>query len=241
MAITVDGELAAGVTAKDLVLHLIGVIRVRRHRASSSTAGSDPRAVDGRPHDRVQHVHRGRRACGMVAPDDTTFDYLRGRPRAPKGADWDRAVAAMARTLVSDDGAVFDREVRIDARDIRPTITWGTHPGQVVRSRRRARPDGRQRGCRQRAPLHGLGGRRQPVAGRAIDVVFVGSCTNSRGCPTCAGGGGAGGRRWHPGVRLLVVPGSAAVKREAEGRGIDHVVRAPAANGASRAARCASR
>ena len=225
MAITVDGELAAGVTAKDLVLHVIGVIGVNggtghviEYRGSAIRALS----MEGRMTLCNMSIEAGARA-GMVAPDETTFDYLRGRPRAPKGADFDRA-AMQWRTLHSDDGAVFDREVRIDARDIRPTITWGTHPGQVVPLAGRVPMDAGEDAAKARQYMGWEAG--AAVAGRAVDVVFVGSCTNSRLSDLREVAAMLRGRRVHPGVRLLVVPGSAAVKREAEAEGIDHVVRA---------------
>jgi 3-isopropylmalate/(R)-2-methylmalate dehydratase large subunit len=142
IAITVDGELGAGVTAKDLILHVIGVIGVNggtghviEYRGTAIRALS----MDERMTVCNMSIEAGARA-GLIAPDEITFDYLRGRPRVPQGAGFDAAVAKW-RELRSDDGACFDREVRIDAGDIRPTVTWGTHPGQVVALDGRVRPN----------------------------------------------------------------------------------------------------
>ena len=228
MAITVDGELAAGVTAKDLVLHVIGVIGVNGGTGHViEYRGSAIRALSMEERMTVcnMSIEAGARA-GMVAPDETTFDYLRGRPRAPAGADFDRA-AMHWRTLHSDDGAVFDREVRIDARDIRPTITWGTHPGQVVALAGHVPAAGDEDTAKARQYMGWEPG--VAVAGRAVDVVFVGSCTNARLSDMRAAAGVLQGRRVHPGVRMLVVPGSERVKREAEAEGIDRIVRAAGA------------
>ena len=228
MAITVDGELAAGVTAKDLVLHVIGVIGVNGGTGHViEYRGSAIRALSMEERMTVcnMSIEAGARA-GMVAPDETTFDYLRGRPRAPAGADFDRA-AMHWRTLHSDEGAVFDREVRIDAREIRPTITWGTHPGQVVALAGHVPAAGDEDTAKARQYMGWEPG--VAVAGRAVDVVFVGSCTNARLSDMRAAAGVLQGRRVHPGVRMLVVPGSERVKREAEAEGIDRIVRAAGA------------
>ncbi len=228
MAITVDGELAAGVTAKDLVLHVIGVIGVNGGTGHViEYRGSAIRALSMEERMTVcnMSIEAGARA-GMVAPDETTFDYLRGRPRAPAGADFDRA-AMHWRTLHSDEGAAFDREVRIDAREIRPTITWGTHPGQVVALAGHVPAAGDEDTAKARQYMGWEPG--VAVAGRAVDVVFVGSCTNARLSDMRAAAAVLHGRRVHPGVRMLVVPGSERVKREAEAEGIDRIVRAAGA------------
>ena len=228
MAITVDGELAAGVTARDLVLHVVGVIGVNGGTGHViEYRGSAIRALSMEERMTVcnMSIEAGARA-GMVAPDETTFDYLRGRPRAPAGADFDRA-AMHWRTLHSDEGAVFDREVRIDAREVRPTITWGTHPGQVVALAGHVPAAGDEDTAKARQYMGWEPG--VAVAGRAVDVVFVGSCTNARLSDMRAAAGVLQGRRVHPGVRMLVVPGSERVKREAEAEGIDRIVRAAGA------------
>jgi 3-isopropylmalate/(R)-2-methylmalate dehydratase large subunit len=225
MAITVDGELAAGVTAKDLVLHIIGVIGINggtghviEYRGNAIRALS----MEGRMTVCNMSIEAGARA-GMIAPDETTFDYLRGRPCAPQGAAFDRA-AMHWRTLHSDDGAVFDHEVRIDARKIRPTISWGTHPGQVVALDARIPADADEDNAKARQYMGWDAG--AAVAGRAVDVVFVGSCTNARLSDLRAVAEVLRGRRVDPRVRLLVVPGSVRVKRDAEAEGIDQIVRA---------------
>jgi len=228
LAINIDGELGAGVSAKDLILHVIGVIGVNggtghviEYRGSAIRALS----MDERMTVCNMSIEAGARA-GLVAPDDTTFDYLRGRPRAPQGADFDEAVARW-RELRSDDGARFDREVRIDAREIQPTITWGTHPGQVVALDGRAPANDDSDEAKARQYMGWDAG--AAVAGRPVDVVFIGSCTNSRLSDLRAAAQVLRNRRIHPRVRMLVVPGSEQVKREAEAEGIDRIVRAAGA------------
>jgi 3-isopropylmalate/(R)-2-methylmalate dehydratase large subunit len=228
LAITVDGELGAGVTAKDLILHVIGVIGVNggtghviEYRGSAVRALS----MDERMTVCNMSIEAGARA-GLIAPDEITFDYLRERPRAPQGTDFDTAVAQW-RELRSDDGARFDREVRIDARDIEPTITWGTHPGQVaaLNGRVPANADSDEAKARQYMGWEADA----PLAGRPVDVVFIGSCTNSRLSDLRAAAEVLRNRRVHPRVRMLVVPGSEQVKRDAEAEGIDRIVRAAGA------------
>jgi 3-isopropylmalate/(R)-2-methylmalate dehydratase large subunit len=228
LAITIDGELGAGVTAKDLILHVIGVIGVNggtghviEYRGTAIRALS----MDERMTVCNMSIEAGARA-GLIAPDEITFDYLRGRPRVPQGAQFDAAVTKW-RELRSDDGACFDREVRIDAGDIRPTVTWGTHPGQVVAldGRVPANTDSDEAKARQYMGWEAGAA----VAGRPVDVVFVGSCTNSRLGDLRAAAEVLRDRRVHPRVRMLVVPGSEQVKREAEAEGIDRIVRAAGA------------
>ncbi|MBS0200158.1 MAG: 3-isopropylmalate dehydratase large subunit [Proteobacteria bacterium] len=228
LAITIDGELAPGVTAKDLILHVIGVIGVNggtghviEYRGSTIRALS----MDERMTICNMSIEAGARA-GLIAPDDTTFDYLRGLPRVPQGAAFDAAVAQW-REFRSDDGAVFDREVKIDARAIRPTITWGTHPGQVVALDAHVPADNDSDVDKARHYMGWDAG--AAVAGRAVDVVFIGSCTNSRLSDLRAMAEVLRGRQVHPRVRMLVVPGSGQVKRDAEAEGIDAIVRAAGA------------
>ena len=228
LAIEIDGELAAGVSAKDLILHVIGAIgvdggtgHVIEYRGSAIRALS----MEARMTVCNMSIEAGARA-GLIAPDEITFAYLADTPRAPKGAAWDAAVAHW-RTLRSDEGARFDRVVKIDARDIRPTVTWGTHPGQVVAID--ARVPVAEGADAQRALdyMRFAGGR--SLLDQPVDVVFVGSCTNGR----------LGDLREiarilrthpvHPRVRMLVVPGSEQVKRDAEAEGIDRIVRAAGA------------
>ena len=228
LAISIDGKLAPGVTAKDLILHVIGVIGVNggtghviEYRGTAIRALS----MDERMTVCNMSIEAGARA-GLIAPDDTTFEFLRGLPRAPQGDDFDSAVEYW-RHFRSDEGAVFDREVRIDARDIRPTITWGTHPGQVVALDAHVPADA---DCDTDKARHYMGWEAgAAVAGRPVDVVFVGSCTNSRLSDLRAAADVLRGRRVHPRVRMLVVPGSEHIKKAAEAEGIDAIVRAAGA------------
>ena len=228
LAIMVDGELAAGVTAKDLILHVIGVIGVNggtgqviEYRGSTIRALS----MDERMTVCNMSIEAGARA-GLIAPDETTFEFLAHTPRAPQGDDFARAVEYWQQ-FRSDEGACFDREVLIDAREIKPTITWGTHPGQVssVDGNVPANDDSDEAKARQYMGWDaGVA-----VAGRPVDVVFVGSCTNSRLSDLRAAAEVLRNRHVHPRVRMLVVPGSEQIKRDAEAEGIDAIVRAAGA------------
>ena len=225
LAITVDGELAAGVSAKDLILHVIGVIGVNggtghviEYRGSTIRGLS----MDERMTVCNMSIEAGARA-GLIAPDQVTFDYLAATPRAPQGEDFAHAVARW-QTLCSDDDARFDREVIIDARAIRPTLSWGTHPGQVVAVDARV-PAANQDADTDKALAYMGFESGAPLAGRDVDVVFVGSCTNARLSDLRQVADVLRGRRVHPRVRMLVVPGSEAVKRAAEAEGIDRIVR----------------
>jgi 3-isopropylmalate/(R)-2-methylmalate dehydratase large subunit len=170
-------------------------------------------------------IEAGARA-GLIAPDDTTFAWLASTPRAPKGENWDAALAQW-RTLRSDDGARFDRVVRIDAREIRPTVTWGTHPGQVAAID--AKVPAADGADAQRALDYMRFDGGKPLLGQPVDVVFVGSCTNGRLGDLRQVAELLRDHRVHPRVRMLVVPGSVQVKREAEAEGIDRIVRAAGA------------
>ena len=228
LAINIDGELAPGVTAKDLILHVIGVIGVNggtghviEYRGSAIRALS----MDERMTVCNMSIEAGARA-GLIAPDDTTYEFLRNTPRAPQGAAFDAAVERW-RVFRTDEGAAFDREVRIDARDIAPTITWGTHPGQVAAIASRIPVDANSDDAKARDYM---GWEAQaPLAGRAVDVVFVGSCTNSRLSDLREAASVLKNRKVHPRVRMLVVPGSEQVKKDAEAEGIDAIVRAAGA------------
>jgi 3-isopropylmalate/(R)-2-methylmalate dehydratase large subunit len=171
-------------------------------------------------------IEAGARA-GMIAPDDTTFEYLADRPHAPKGAAWDRAVAEW-RTLRTDDGAKFDASVAIDASSLTPMITYGTNPGTGVPITHHIPDPDRfaQRDDRE-SVRHALDYMKlkpgQPLIGTPVDVVFIGSCTNSRLSDLRAAAAVLRGHRVAPGVRLLVVPGSQAVKRAAESEALDRV------------------
>ncbi|MEF3082284.1 3-isopropylmalate dehydratase large subunit [Luteimonas sp. SMYT11W] len=224
MSITVDGPLAPGVGAKDVTLHAIGVIGVNGGTGHViEYRGSTIEAMDMEQRMTLcnMSIEAGARA-GMVAPDDTTFAWIARTPRGPKGADFDAAVARW-RELRTDDGARFDTEVRIDAADIRPTLTWGTHPGTAIGVDvpvPAAIDAAEQKGQDYMRVVAG-----QSLAGMPVDVVFVGSCTNGRLRDMREVADVLRGRRVSPGVRMLVVPGSEIVKREAEAEGIDAIVR----------------
>jgi 3-isopropylmalate/(R)-2-methylmalate dehydratase large subunit len=159
----------------------------------------------------------------MVAPDDTTYEYLAGRPYAPKGEDWDRAVARW-RGLASDEGAVFDKHVTLDAAELEPMITWGTNPGAAIPIRGVV-PEPRGDVSVARA-LDYMGlAPGEPILGRRVDVAFIGSCTNGRLSDLRLAASVLAGRRVADGVRALVVPGSMQVKRQAEAEGLDRVFR----------------
>ncbi len=227
-AITVDGKLAPGVTAKDLALHLIGKIGVNGGTGHVlEYRGSAIEALDMEQRMTLcnMSIEAGARA-GLIAPDETTFAYLKGRPQAPKGEAWDHAVAAW-RALASDSGARFDRELRFDAADVRPTISYGTHPGMVttLHAPVPAAKDLQER--RALEYMHVEAGR--PMTGMAVDIVFLGSCTNSRISDLRAAADLLRGRKIASSVRMLVVPGSVAVQREAEHEGLDQVFRAAGA------------
>ncbi len=229
MAVTVEGELRPGVTAKDIILAVIARIGtnggqgyVIEYRGSAIRALS----MEARMTICNMSIEAGARA-GMIAPDETTFAYLKGRPHAPSGADWDAAVAYW-RTLATDEGAVFDAEVHLDAAELEPFVTWGTNPGQgvslsgtVPAPEDFADPD--QRTAAERALQYmdlrpGTAMKDVPV-----DAVFMGSCTNSRIEDLRAFASVIAGRSKAPGVRVMVVPGSARVRLQAEAEGLDRV------------------
>jgi 3-isopropylmalate/(R)-2-methylmalate dehydratase large subunit len=231
LRVTFDGAPPPGVTAKDLILAMIAEIGVGGATGHViEYAGDAIRALDmdGRMTVCNMSIEAGARA-GMIAPDETTFAYLAHRPHAPQGADFDRAVTAW-RALVTDDGAVFDRELRIDAGALEPMITWGTNPGHGVGITQRVPDPSRVtdpslRGSLESALAYTKVEPGHPLLGVKVDVVFVGSCTNSRITDLRAAAQILRGRRVAPGVRMLVVPGSAAIKAEAEAEGLDRVFR----------------
>jgi len=235
MSVTVDGELAPGVTAKDVILHIIGVIgtggglgHVIEYRGSAIESLS----MEGRMTVCNMSIEAGARA-GLVAPDATTFEYLAGRDHAPQGADWDAAVAEWS-TLRSDDGAEWDTEVFIDAADITPKITWGTNPGQVIGiddvvPSPDAAGDATSRGNIERAlDYMGLAAG-TPIRDVTVDTVFIGSCTNSRIEDLRAAADVLRGRTVTV-PRVMVVPGSHRVKAQAEAEGLHEVFRAAGAD-----------
>jgi 3-isopropylmalate/(R)-2-methylmalate dehydratase large subunit len=213
------------VTAKDVILALIA--RVGTGGAVGHALeyrGSAVRALSMEERMTVcnMSIEAGARA-GLVAPDEATFEYLAGRPFAPLGAAWDAAVARW-RALPSDDGAAFDRVERLDASALEPMITWGTSPGMGMPVRGAVpSPDG-DASIEKALRYMGLEAGR-PLLGRRIDVVFIGSCTNSRLSDLREAARVLRGRRVAPGVRALVVPGSQQVKRQAEAEGLDRVFR----------------
>ena len=232
MLIRVDGRLAPGVTAKDLVLAVIGRIGTAGGTGHAiEFAGSAVRALsmEGRMTMCNMAIEAGARA-GMVACDDTTIAYLRGRPFAPAGAHWDRAVAHW-RTLVSDDGARFDATHVLDAAAIAPQVTWGTSPEMVVAVDARVPDPDRERDATRRDGMEkalaymGLEPD-TPITEIRVDKVFIGSCTNSRIEDLRQAAAVARGRRVAASVTLaMVVPGSGLVKAQAEAEGLDRVFR----------------
>jgi 3-isopropylmalate/(R)-2-methylmalate dehydratase large subunit len=167
-------------------------------------------------------IEGGARA-GLIAPDDTTFEYLAGRPHAPKGAAWDAAVARW-KQLPTDEGASFDRSITIDANALEPMITYGTNPGMGV-SITAPVPDGSDPNVAKALAYMGLEGGK-PILGHRIDVVFIGSCTNSRISDLRAAASVLKGRKVSPNVRVMVVPGSQEVKRLAIAEGLPEIFRA---------------
>ncbi|MGV3729208.1 MAG: 3-isopropylmalate dehydratase large subunit [Sphingopyxis sp.] len=231
MRVTVEGALAPHVQAKDLALHLLGTIGVDGAGGHViEYAGNAVRALsmEGRMTLCNLSIEMGARA-GLIAPDATTFAYLNGRPAAPDGAAWDAAVARW-QALASDKDAMFDREMRIEARDVRPMVSWGTNPSQVVPIDGRipdpaalGDPDARAAATRALAYMDLTPG--SPIAGQRLDRVFIGSCTNSRIEDLRAAAAVVRGRRVAPHVRAMVVPGSGLVKRQAEAEGIAATLR----------------
>lgn len=232
MAVTVNGQLPDGATAKDIILHVIGRIgtgggigKIIEYRGEAIRSLS----MEGRMTVCNMSIEGGAKA-GLIAPDQVTFDYLKGRDHAPQGADWDAAVADWS-TLFTDDGAVFDEEIIIDAADITPHVSWGTNPAQVMPLSGTipdpanfddpALADTAQRALDYMGLEAGA-----PIASVAVDTVFIGSCTNSRIEDLRAAADVARGRQVASGIRTLVVPGSGQVKAQAEAEGLPEVFRA---------------
>jgi 3-isopropylmalate/(R)-2-methylmalate dehydratase large subunit len=229
MAVTVTGELRPGVTSKDLILALITQVGTgggNGHIVEYRGEAIRRLSMEGRMTICNMSIEWGAKA-GMIAPDETTFAYLEGREHAPSGADWDAAVAYW-KTLPSDDGAVYDTEVVLDASAISPFITWGTNPGQgapldsVVPN-----PDDfteeSERNAAGRALEYMALTPGTPFKDVAVDVVFVGSCTNGRIEDLRAAADVLRGHQVHADVRMMIVPGSAKVREAAEAEGLDKV------------------
>jgi 3-isopropylmalate/(R)-2-methylmalate dehydratase large subunit len=235
MAVNVDGDLPDGVTAKDVILAIIGEIgtgggigHVIEYRGSAISALS----MEGRMTVCNMSIEAGARA-GLIAPDDTTFAYLEGRQHAPSGPAWDAALADW-RTLRTDDGAVWDREVHLDASALSPYVSWGTNPAQVAPiSASVPSPDefadatARDNVARALEYMGLTAG--TPIRDIAVDTVFIGSCTNSRIEDLRAAAAVLDGRTVTA-KRVMVVPGSHAVKAQAEAEGLHHVFRAAGAD-----------
>ena len=231
MAVTVDGELPTECTAKDVILGIIARIgtagaigKVIEYRGATIRALS----LEGRMTICNMSIEAGARA-GMVAPDETTFAWLEGRPYAPKGARWEQALDDW-RSLRTDSDARFDREVVIDARELRPYVTWGTNPAQSVTIEGavpdpEAIADEAQREAARRALRYQDLRPGTPMRDIAVDAVFIGSCTNARLEDLRAASEVVRGRRVKAGLRALVVPGSMRVKADAEREGLDRVFR----------------
>ncbi len=230
MRIVFDGRPGPGASAKDMILAVIGQLGIDAGRGHAvEYAGEAVRAlpVEGRLTLCNMSIELGAR-LGFVAPDDATFDYVAGRPFAPRGADWDAALAEW-RGLRSDPDARFDSELHVDGAALAPQFTWGTAPDDVMPvDAAIPAPESFQGGDRRRraaAALRYMGLEPgTPLLGRKVDVVFVGSCTNGRLSDLQAAAEIVRGRKVAPGVRALAVPGSAAVKRAAEAAGIDRIL-----------------
>jgi len=229
LAVTVEGTLPEGSTAKDVILAIIGELgtgggigSIIEYRGEVIRSLS----MEGRMTVCNMSIEAGAKA-GLIAPDDTTFEYLAGRPHAPSGADWDSAVADW-RTLATDEGATFDREVVLDGSSITPHVSWGTNPGQVVPLDGTVPNPGdfaeasQQESAERALNYMGLAAG-TAIRDVAVDTVFIGSCTNSRIEDLRAAAAVARGRRVADGMRTLVVPGSWEVKAQAEAEGLSAV------------------
>ncbi|GAA1497699.1 3-isopropylmalate dehydratase large subunit [Paeniglutamicibacter kerguelensis] len=229
MAINVEGTLKPGVTAKDIILAVIAKIGtgggqgyVLEYRGSAIRALS----MDARMTICNMSIEAGARA-GMVAPDATTYEYIQGRPHAPQGEDWDAAVAEWE-TLATDEGAIFDTEVFLNADELEPFVTWGTNPGQGVSLSARVpspedfEDENARSACERALNYMGLEAG-TPMKDIRVDTVFLGSCTNSRMEDLRAAAAIIEGQEKDPNVRMIVVPGSARVRLEAEAEGLDKI------------------
>lgn len=229
MSINVEGTLKPGVTSKDIILAVIAKIGtgggqgyVLEYRGSAIRALS----MDARMTICNMSIEAGARA-GMIAPDETTFEYVKGRPHAPEGDDWDAAVDYW-KTLQSDEGARFDNEVFLNADELEPFVTWGTNPGQGVSLSSNVpvpedfEDENDRKACERALTYMGLTGG-TPMKEIRVDTVFLGSCTNSRMEDLRAAAEIVKGREKDPQIRMIVVPGSARVRLEAEAEGLDKI------------------
>jgi 3-isopropylmalate/(R)-2-methylmalate dehydratase large subunit len=229
MEIRVNGRLAPGVTAKDIILAVIAKIGIgggTGHVVEYTGEAIRSLGMEERMTICNMSIEGGARA-GLIAPDDTTFEYVAGRPFAPRGEDWDAALARW-RALPTDEGARYDEVVTLDADGLRPMITYGTNPGMGmpidgVVPHPSAIPDSSGRAALEKALRYMDLEPGKPLLGHPVDVVFLGSCTNSRISDLRSAAEVLRGRRVKEGVRMLVVPGSQLVKRQAEAEGLDRV------------------
>ncbi len=223
MRIDIDGDLPAGVGAKDVILHIIGAIGVDGGTGKViEYAGSAVRnmSMEARMTLCNMSIECGARA-GMVAPDEVTFDYLKGRPLAPGGDAWDQYLLEW-KALHSDSDASFDEVVCINAADIQPTVTYGTHPGMTVAVRDSVPAANGNASDAKALKYMGVEGG-QAMQDMPVDVVFIGSCTNGRISDLRQAASVLKNRRIKPGTRTLIVPGSEQVKRQAEAEGLDRI------------------
>ena len=228
MRVTVSGDVAEGITAKDIVLHIIGVIGTAGGTGCTIEFAGEAIAalsMEGRMTVCNMTIEAGARA-GLIACDQTTLDYVKGRPFAPRGDAWEQAVACWS-DLHSDDDAVFDREVRIDASEIAPQVTWGTSPEMVCAVNQQI-PDPAEeadpiKASGMQAALNYMGlEANMPFSSVVVDKVFIGSCTNSRIEDLRAAANVVKGRKLAPNIKLaMVVPGSGLIKQQAESEGLD--------------------
>ncbi|HEY3341089.1 MAG TPA: 3-isopropylmalate dehydratase large subunit, partial [Anaerolineae bacterium] len=227
--VRIDGTLRPGVSAKDIILGFIaryGVGAGTGHVFEYTGAAIRRLGMEERMTVCNMSIEGGARA-GMIAPDDKTFDYIAGREYAPKGADWDRALSVW-RKLPTDEGAEYDVTLTLDADTLEPMITYGTNPGMGVAITGRLPdpaklPDLSARNALSKALAYMNLQPNQPILGQPINVVFIGSCTNSRISDLREAARVLKGRKVNPNVRVMVVPGSAQVKRQAEAEGLQHV------------------
>ena len=223
LAVNIEGKLPPGVTAKDLILAIIGKIGVDGGTGHViEYRGEAIRAMDMESRMTIcnMSIEAGARA-GMIAPDETTLEYLKGRPRSPQGTDWDAAVERW-RQLRSDDGAIFDKTVTLDASQLEPMVTFGTNPGMVIGISEPV-PAGNDASFEKALNYMQLESGK-PMSESAVDIVFVGSCTNGRITDIQEVADILNGRQVAEGVRMMVVPGSELVKKEAEDRGLDKII-----------------
>jgi 3-isopropylmalate/(R)-2-methylmalate dehydratase large subunit len=231
MRVTVDGTLPAGVTAKDIILAIIGEIGTAGgtgHAIEYAGAAIRSLSMEGRMTVCNMSIEGGGRA-GMIAPDDKTFAYLKDRPKAPAGADWEAAIRDWD-ALRSDDAAEFDREVRLDGAKLPPIVTWGTSPEQVVAVTGRVpvldaiADAGKRRSAERALAYMGLAGG-EKITDISLDRVFIGSCTNGRIEDLREVARIVAGKTVNPAVKAMIVPGSGLVKAQAESEGLDAIFR----------------